>query len=103
MLTAVLNLPYAELGILFVLYFVGGYLLYAAFLAGVGASVNEQEDASQFMMPVVLCMVFGMYAAMGSAENSVMRASSSARARIDLVFMQSYLPQKLLSAAADGG
>ena len=70
MLTAVLNLPYAELGILFVLYFVGGYLLYAAFLAGVGASVNEQEDASQFMMPVVLCMVFGMYAAMGSAENT---------------------------------
>ena len=35
-----------------------------------GASVNEQEDSSQFMMPVVLIMVFGLYAAMGSAENT---------------------------------
>ena len=58
------------MGILFALYFVGGYLLYASFFAAVGASVNEQEDSSQFMMPVVLIMVFGLYAAMGSAENT---------------------------------
>ena len=48
----------------------GGYLLYASFFAAVGASVNEQEDSSQFMMPVVLIMVFGLYAAMGSVENT---------------------------------
>ena len=69
-LTALINLPYAELGIMFVLYFVGGYLLYASFFAAVGASVNEQEDSSQFMMPVVLIMVFGLYAAMGSTQNT---------------------------------
>ncbi|MDD6123049.1 MAG: ABC transporter permease [Bacteroidales bacterium] len=69
-LSALINLPYAEIGILFVLYFVGGYLLYASFFAAVGASVNEQEDSSQFMMPVVLIMVFGLYAAMGSVENT---------------------------------
>ena len=70
MLSALLNLPYAELGICFVLYFIGGYLLYASFFAAIGASVNEQEDSSQFMMPIVLIMVFGLYAAMGSAENT---------------------------------
>ena len=69
-LTAILGLPYAEMGLLFVLYFVGGYLLYASFFAAVGASVNEQEDSSQFMMPVVLIMVFGLYAAMGSVQNT---------------------------------
>lgn len=68
--SALVNLPYAELGICFVLYFIGGYLLYASFFAAIGASVNEQEDSSQFMMPVVLIMIFGIYAAMGSAENT---------------------------------
>lgn len=69
-LTAILGLPFGEMGLLFVLYFVGGYLLYASFFAAVGASVNEQEDSSQFMMPVVLIMVFGLYAAMGSVQNT---------------------------------
>ena len=68
--TALLNLPFLEMGVCLVLYFVGGYLLYASFFAAVGASVNEQEDSSQFVMPVVLIMVFGIYAAMGSAENT---------------------------------
>ena len=70
LVSALLNLPYAEMGICFVLYFVGGYLLYASFFAAVGASINTQEDSSQFMMPVILIMVFGLYAAMGSAENT---------------------------------
>ncbi|MFW5599535.1 MAG: ABC transporter permease, partial [Bacteroidales bacterium] len=56
--------------LLFVLYFIGGYLLYASFFAAVGASVNEQEDSSQFIMPVMLIMVFALYAAMGSAQNT---------------------------------
>ena len=69
-MSALMGLPYAELSIMFVLYFVGGYLLYASFFAAVGASINAQEDSSQFIMPVVLIMVFGLYAAMYSAENT---------------------------------
>lgn len=68
--SAIANLPFLELGVLFVLYFVGGYLLYASFFAAVGASVNAQEDSSQFVMPVILIMVFGLYAAMYSVENT---------------------------------
>lgn len=67
---ALMNLPYAELGIMFVLYFIGGYLLYASFFAAVGASINAQEDSSQFVMPLILIMIFGLYAALGSIENT---------------------------------
>ena len=64
------SIPLFEIGVMFVLMFIGGYLLYASFFAAVGASVNAQEDSAQFTMPVVLIMVFGMYAAMGSAGNT---------------------------------
>lgn len=70
MLMALMNLPFLEMGIMFVLYFIGGYLLFASFFAAVGASVNSQEDSSQFTLPVVMIMIFGLYAAMGSAENT---------------------------------
>ena len=70
MMSAIVNLPYLEMGVMFVLYFVGGYLLYASFFAAVGASVTQQEDSSQFIMPVIMLMVFGIYAAMYSVENT---------------------------------
>ena len=66
---AMTNLPFLEMGILFVLYFIGGYLLYASFFAAVGASINEQEDTNQFVMPVVLLMVFGFL--LGSGDNPI--------------------------------
>lgn len=69
-LQALAGLPYIELGILFVLYFIGGYLLYASFFAAAGASVSQQEDASQFTMPFIMLMLFGLYAAMYSADNT---------------------------------
>ncbi len=69
MMAALMNLPFAELGIMFVLYFVGGYLLYASFFAAVGASINAQEDSSQFIMPTTVVMIFGLYAGIYGAEN----------------------------------
>lgn len=70
MMQALVNLPYAEIIIMFILMFIGGYLLYASFFAAVGASVNEPEDTSQFMMPMIFIMIFGLYAAMYSVENT---------------------------------
>lgn len=70
LLQALQNLPYLELAVMFVLLFIGGYLLYASFFAAVGASVNEQDDSSQFMLPITLIMLFGLYAAMYSVENT---------------------------------
>lgn len=69
-LTAITNLPFTEIGIMFILMFVGGYLLYASFFAATGASVNEQEDSNQFVIPVTMITLFGLYAAMYSIENT---------------------------------
>lgn len=70
LMAAMMNLPFGEIALMFIVYFIGGYLLYASFFAAVGASVNAQEDSSQFVTPVVLIMVFGLYAGMYSVENT---------------------------------
>ena len=67
---ALASLPLTQIVILFVLYFLGGYILYSSFYAAIGAAVNSQEDSSQFMMPMMIMMIFAMYAAMGSMENT---------------------------------
>ena len=64
------NLPLVEIVIMFIIMFVGGYLLYASFFAATGASINEQEDSTQFVIPVTMITLFGLYAAMYSVENT---------------------------------
>ena len=63
------GMNFTEMGLLFVCYFVGGYLLYASIFAAIGASVNEQQDSQQFMLPIVLLFTFALYAGMFSREN----------------------------------
>ena len=70
MLSALMNLPFFEITLLFILCFIGGYLLYASLFAAIGASINAQEDAQQFMTPMIVIMVFAMYAGLYSAENT---------------------------------
>lgn len=70
MMQSVMNLPYLEMGIMFLFLFIGGYLLYASVFAAIGASINEQQDSSQFMMPIMLLMAFSLYAAIYSVENT---------------------------------
>lgn len=53
------NLPYFQILAVFLLFFVGGYLLYSSFFAAIGAAVNQESDVQQFMMPVTLPLVFG--------------------------------------------
>lgn len=69
-LTAIVNLPYLEIGLMFIIMFIGGYLLYSSFFAATGASINEQEDANQFVVPITMITLFGLYAAMYSIENT---------------------------------
>lgn len=70
MFESFMNMPLFELGLLFILYFLGGYILYSSFYAAIGASVNSQEDSSQFMMPMVIIMIIALYGAMGSLDNT---------------------------------
>ena len=38
-------------------------------LNAIGASINEQEDSQQFIMPITLLMIFALYAAIASGDN----------------------------------
>ena len=53
----------------FVLFFVGGYLMYASLFAAIGAMVNSQEDTQQYMMPITILILFAIYAGIFSAQN----------------------------------
>jgi ABC-2 type transport system permease protein len=44
---------------LFILYFLGGYLLYSAMFAAVGSAVNEDpQDAQSLMLPITMPIIF---------------------------------------------
>jgi len=53
----------------FMLFFVGGYLMYASLFAAIGAMVNSQEDTQQYMMPITILVLFAFYAGFFSAQN----------------------------------
>lgn len=57
----VLNLPLANLAIMFVLFFVGGYLLYGSLYAAIGAAVDSETDTQQFMMPILMPLMLAIY------------------------------------------
>ena len=59
----------AEIGISFIIYFIGGYMLYASIFAAIGSAVDSQEDTQQFMAPVTIFMIFALYAGIYSMEN----------------------------------
>lgn len=46
-----------EIFIWFLLFFLGGYLLYASLFAAVGSSVEHQQDAQGLMMPVTILII----------------------------------------------
>jgi ABC-2 type transport system permease protein len=53
----------------FVLFFIGGYLIYASLFAAIGAMVNSPEDTQQYMMPITILILFAFYAGFYSAQN----------------------------------
>ena len=52
----------------FILFFLGGYLLYASLFAAIGGAVDNNEDSQQFTLaitiPVLLALYIGIYGAM---------------------------------------
>jgi len=45
---------WAKIILLFLFFFLGGYLLYGALFAAVGSAVDTPADAQQFMMPIMI-------------------------------------------------
>ena len=44
----------------FLVYFLGGYLLYSALFAAVGAAVDSEADTQQFMFPVIIPIIIAI-------------------------------------------
>jgi len=59
--TAFYNLPLLNLIIAFILFFIGGYLLYSSFYAAIGAAVDNETDTQQFMLPIIMPLILAVY------------------------------------------
>lgn len=61
MIAAIYNLPLTNMIIAFVLFFIGGYLLYSSLYAAIGAAVDNETDTQQFMMPILMPLILAVY------------------------------------------
>ncbi len=55
------QMPITNLVIMFVLFFIGGFLLYASLYAAIGAAVDNETDTQQFMMPIMIPLMLAIY------------------------------------------
>ena len=67
-LEIILSVNYVQILTCFVLYFLGGFLLYASLFAAFGSAADQPSDASQFTTPIMMIMVFALWAGIACAE-----------------------------------
>ncbi len=60
-ITAFYHLPITNLIVAFILFFVGGYLLYSSLYAAIGAAVDNETDTQQFMLPILMPLILAVY------------------------------------------
>ncbi|MBB4119484.1 ABC-2 type transport system permease protein [Mesonia hippocampi] len=60
-LQEILALPLGQLIVCFLIYFIGGYFLYSAIYAAIGAAVDNETDTQQFMFPVIMPLMLAVY------------------------------------------
>jgi ABC-2 type transport system permease protein len=54
---------------MFLFYFLGGYLLYASFFAIIGSAVDNETDTQQFMFPVTVPLIVGIFVMINTIQN----------------------------------
>ncbi len=57
LLSSMDSINFPLIGGLFIFYFLGGYLLYGAFFAAIGAAVDSETDTQQFMLPLTIPLI----------------------------------------------
>ncbi|WP_445747806.1 ABC transporter permease [Polaribacter sp.] len=65
----ILRLPLLKMFVLFIFYFLGGYMLYSSLFAAVGAAVDNETDTQQFMLPIMLPLILGVYVGFATVIN----------------------------------
>jgi ABC-2 type transport system permease protein len=69
LLSAFNGVNFIQIVVLFVVYFLGGYLLYASLFAAIGSAVDNETDTQQFSLPIMLPIIFAIYAGIFAAQN----------------------------------
>ena len=68
-LLALQGFDFGRVILLFIIYFLGGYLLYASLFAACGSVVDNETDTQQFSMPITTLMMFAMFAGLYAAQH----------------------------------
>ncbi|MFC5196141.1 ABC transporter permease [Bizionia hallyeonensis] len=55
------NLPLTNLVLAFLMFFIGGYLLYSSLYAAIGAAVDNETDTQQFLFPILMPLILAVY------------------------------------------
>ncbi|WP_242203628.1 ABC transporter permease [Aestuariivivens insulae] len=55
------HLPITNLIVAFILFFIGGYLLYSSLYAAIGAAVDSETDTQQFVLPILMPLILAVY------------------------------------------
>lgn len=66
---SIMSVNWFEMALYFLIFFVGGYVLYASIFAMFASAVDSEEDTSQFMTPVTLLIMFAFFAGFYSVSN----------------------------------
>jgi ABC-2 type transport system permease protein len=53
----------------FIFYFLGGYVLYGSLFAAIGAAVDNETDTQQFMLPITIPLILGLFVMINSFLN----------------------------------
>ncbi len=69
LIVSIQNIPFFLIISSFVFYFIGGYLLYAAFFAAIGAAVDNESDTQQFMLPITIPLILAFVMAQNVIQN----------------------------------
>jgi len=56
------NIDFVFIILMFLIYFIGGYLLYASLFAAVGSAVDNEADSQQFMLPITVPLLLAIVA-----------------------------------------
>ncbi len=63
------GINFTQILVCLILYFIGGYVLYASLFAAIGSAVDNEADTNQFMIPITIIILFAFYVGIFSAEN----------------------------------
>ncbi len=67
--SALANVNYVLIIGCFILFFAGGYLLYSSLFAAIGASVDNEADTQQLMLPVTAPLIIGLFIMMHTFQH----------------------------------